>query len=229
MTMFRFTRRMLFAGVALAAVVASAGAAQADALRDQWCKDVKIRFFSGGAEGDAFGTIVYNGAVQAAKDTGAQVEYVFSGWDQAKMVQQLREAVAAHPDGIAMMGHPSDNAILPLAGEASKAGIKMMYQNVDVPVGRAKFGGGYVGAQLEPQGRALGEEAIRRFGLKSGDTVIIFGPFDDSNRAARETATAKAFEDGRLGTAEYVQQLMTLAARYHLDLFSLVPDWHGQK
>ncbi len=31
-----------------------------------WCKDVKIRFFVGGAEGEAFGTIVYNGAQQAA-------------------------------------------------------------------------------------------------------------------------------------------------------------------
>ncbi|MGN6100369.1 MAG: substrate-binding domain-containing protein, partial [Devosia sp.] len=172
--------------------------AQADALRDKWCSNVKIRFFVGGAEGDAFGTIVYNGAVQAAHDTGAQVEYVFSGWDQAKMVQQLREAVAAHPDGIAMMGHPSDNAIMPLAEQAAKAGIKMEYQNVDVPQVRAKFGGGYVGAQLEPQGRALGEEAIRRFDLKAGDTVIVAANFDDSNRAVREASTAKAFEDAGL-------------------------------
>jgi simple sugar transport system substrate-binding protein len=114
------------------------------------------------------------------------------------MVQQLREAVAAHPDGIAMMGHPSDNAIMPLAEQAAKAGIKMEYQNVDVPQVRAKFGGGYVGAQLEPQGRALGEEAIRRFDLKAGDTVIVAANFDDSNRAVREASTAKAFEDAGL-------------------------------
>ena len=48
-------------------------------------------------------------------DTGAQVDYVFSGWANEKMTQQLREAVAAHPDGIAMMGHPGEAAILPLA------------------------------------------------------------------------------------------------------------------
>jgi simple sugar transport system substrate-binding protein len=65
---------------------------------------------------------------------------------------------------------------------------------VDVPQVRAKFGGGYVGAQLDPQGRALGEEAVRRFGLKSGDTAIVFGPFNDSNRAIRESATADALE-----------------------------------
>ena len=63
-----------------------------------------------------------------------------------------------------MMGHPGDAPIMPLAEEASKAGIKMMYQNVAVPEVRAKFGGGYVGAQLEPQGYALGAEAVRRFG-----------------------------------------------------------------
>jgi simple sugar transport system substrate-binding protein len=190
--------RALRASTALAItgfVLAAATSANADALRDKWCKDIHIRFFVGGAEGDAFGTIVYNGAKQAANDTGAQVDYVFSGWSQEKMIQQLREAIASHPDGIAMMGHPSDAPIMPLAAEASKAGIKMEYQNVDVPQVRAKFGGGYVGAQLEPQGRALGEEAIRRFGLKSGDTVIVAANFDDSNRSVREAATKKAFED----------------------------------
>ena len=157
--------------------------------------DVHLRFFAGGAEGDAFASIVYNGAVQAAKDTGAQVDYVFSGWKAETMVQQLREAVAAKPDGIAMMGHPGEAAIMPLAEEASKAGIKMMYQNVPLPGVVAKFGGGYVGAQQDPQGTALGEEAVRRFGLKSGDSVIVFGPFDQQpERYVREGATADALE-----------------------------------
>lgn len=191
----RLFLRALRASTAIAVTVFAVGAANAEALRDKWCKDVHIRFFVGGAEGDGFGTIVYNGAVQAANDTGAQVDYVFSGWNQEKMIQQLREAVAAAPDGIAMMGHPSDAPIMPLAEEATKNGIKMMYQNVDVPEVRKAFGGGYVGAQLGPQGYALGEEAIRRFGLKSGDTVIVAANFDDSNRAIREASTKKAFED----------------------------------
>jgi len=95
------------------------GPADAAALRDKWCSKVHLRFFVGGAEGDAFGTIVYNGAKQAAADTGAQVDYVFSGWANEKMTQQLREAVASHPDGIAMMGHPGEAAITPLAMEAA--------------------------------------------------------------------------------------------------------------
>jgi simple sugar transport system substrate-binding protein len=111
------------------------------------------------------------------------------------MVQQLREAVAAAPDGIAMMGHPGDDAIMPLAEEASAAGVLMMYQNVDVPRVRAAFGGGYVGADLYPQGRALGDEAIRQFSLQSGDTAIILGPFADPNRGLRERGTADVFEE----------------------------------
>lgn len=198
LTKIPFASRSVATALA-AGVLAVAAAAPASALDANWCKDVNIRFFVGGAEGDAFGTIVYNGAKRAQDDLGAQVEYIFSGWAPEKMTQQLREAVAAHPDGIAMMGHPGDAAIMPLAKQAAEAGIKMMYQNVDVPTVRAKYGGGYVGANLTPQGRALGEEAIRRFGLKSGDTVIVFGPWDqEESRYQREGATVKAFTDAGL-------------------------------
>jgi simple sugar transport system substrate-binding protein len=187
------------------ALLGTATVAQADALRDKWCKDVHIRFFVGGAEGDAFGSIVYNGAKQAAADTGAQVDYLFSGWKAEAMVQQLREAVAAKPDGIAMMGHPGEAAIMPLAEAASKAGIKMMYQNVPLPGVVAKFGGAYVGAQQAAQGRALGEEAIRRFGLKKGDKAIVLGPFDQQpERYVREGSTADALTDAGLVVTKLV-------------------------
>ena len=71
----------------------------------------------------------------------------------------------------------------------------MMYQNVDVPKVRAKYGGGYVGADLTPQGRALGAEAIRQFGLKSGDKAIVFGAWDQPGRYLREEGTAKYLEE----------------------------------
>jgi simple sugar transport system substrate-binding protein len=186
--------------VALATVAATAwvGVANAQALRDKWCSGVTLRFFAGGAEGDAFASIVYNGAKQAEKDLGVKVDYVFSGWSSEKMVQQLREAVAAKPAGIAMMGHPGNAAIMPLAEEAANAGIKMMYQNVPVDEVVAKFGGGYVGAQQNPQGRALGEEAIRRFGLAAGDVAIVMSDWSQIERAERELGTLQAFEEAGL-------------------------------
>ena len=64
----------------------------------------------------------------------------------------------------------------------------------------AKFGGGYVGAQQEAQGRALGAEAVRLAGLKAGDTALMIGPFDNENRGARERGTVAAMEEaGRQG------------------------------
>jgi len=188
--------------VAALALLATTGVADAQALRDKWCSDVHLRFFVGGAEGDAFGTIVYNGAKQAANDTGAQVDYVFSSWTSEKMVQQLREAVASGPDGIAMMGHPGDDAIMPLAQQASEAGIKMMYQNVPVDKVTAKFGGGYVGAQQAAQGHALGVEAVRLSGAVAGDTAIMIGPFDNVNRGARELGTVTAMKEAGLNVVQ---------------------------
>ena len=69
------------------------------------------------------------------------------------MIQQLRESIATKPDGIAM--------------QAQKAGILITYLNVDVPTVRTNYGGGYIGADLEPKGYALGVEAIKRFGQKT--------------------------------------------------------------
>jgi simple sugar transport system substrate-binding protein len=185
---------ILVSAVSSLALTAWATSASADTTRDKWCKDVHIRFFTGGAEGDAFSSIVYNGAKQAQHDLGPRVDYVFSGWDVERMVQQLREAVASKPDGIAMMGHPGDPAIMPLAEQASASGIKMIYQNVPVPSVVTKFGGGYIGAQQEEQGRALGAEAIKLSGLRAGDTAIMIGPFWEENRGARERGTVAVLE-----------------------------------
>jgi len=195
--------------VMLAAIVLPVVAQDGELDGAGWCSGVNLRFFAGGTEGDAFATIVYRGALAAARDTGANVEYVFSGWDSPMMVQQLREAIAVQPDGIAMMGHPGDDAILPLAADAAADGIKMMYQNVDVPLVRAAYGGGYVGAQLGPQGRALGEEAIRQFDLLEGSTVLVLANVTDTNRAQRELGTAAAFEE----------------AGFNVVLVDSPPDW----
>ena len=193
--MTKISKRLLITSAALFAVFAVTTGSQAKALRDQWCKDVHIRFFAGGVEGDGFANIVYNGAKQAQQDTGAQVDFIFSGWSSEKMVQQLREAVASKPDGIAMMGHPGPDSIMPLAEQASKAGILMMYQNVDVPTVRAKFGGGYVGANLSPQGYALGVEAVRMSKIGKGDKAIVVADWSQENRVIRELGTVKALED----------------------------------
>lgn len=162
---------------------------------DKWCSGMKIRFFVGGDAGTPFAVIVNEGAIFATRDLGPSVDYVYSGWNNEKMLDQFRDAIAAKVDGIAFMGHAGDDAVMPLAQQAAEAGILMMYQNVDVPKVRTKYGGGYVGANLGPQGAALAAEAIRTLGLKKeSDHVLVIGPWAQPGRNIRELAVADKFE-----------------------------------
>ena len=95
----------------------------APAAGTNWCSGVKIVFFPGGTPGGGFEQVVYNGALQAAKDTGADVQYVWSDWDPSKMTTQFQQAAATKPDGIAIMGHPGDTAFDPLIDAAESEGI----------------------------------------------------------------------------------------------------------
>ena len=160
-TMRRTLRRSRVLAVATA-LIAGVGSLPAQALDDKWCKDVHIRFFVGGAEGDAFGTIVYNGAKQARGRSRAEGRLHLLGLGRredgpAAARGGRRQAGRHRHDGPSRRRRRSCRS----PSRRSKAGIKMMYQNVPVPKVVAAFGGGYVGAQQEQQGRALGAEAFR--------------------------------------------------------------------
>ncbi len=137
----------------------------APAAEAKWCSGTKIVFFPGGTAGGGFETVVYNGALAAAADTGADVQYVWSDWDPAKMITQFTQAVATNPDGIAIMGHPGDEAFDPLIDEAEAQGIIVTSMNTQLPLAQAQYsanGFGYAGAILYTAGYALGQEAVKR-------------------------------------------------------------------
>ena len=191
------------------APAAQAPAAQAPAAAapagNNWCSNVKIVFFPGGPEGGVFAVNVYNGAVQAAKDTGAQVNYVWSNWDPQKMIQQFTEAVATKPDGIAVMGHPGDESFDSLIDDAESKGILVTSQNTELPKAQAKYGSngfGYVGAVNYDAGHALGAEAVKRFGLKSGDRAMVWGLLSQPSRGERTKGVIDAFKEAGL-TVDY--------------------------
>jgi simple sugar transport system substrate-binding protein len=163
-----------------------------------WCSDTNIVFFPGGTAGGGFETVVYNGALQAAADTGANVEYVWSDWDAAKMVTQLQEAVATGPDGIAIMGHPGDEAYGPIVDAAIAEGIIITTMNTQTAKLQAQYatkGYGYVGAVLHDAGYALGQEAINRAGLKAGDKAFVWGLVSQAGRGERTQGVIDALED----------------------------------
>jgi simple sugar transport system substrate-binding protein len=181
--------------------------AQDDEGGDKWCEGVDIVFFPGGPPGGPFATVVYNGAVQAAEDLGANVEYVWSDWDPEQMVRQFVEAVATHPDGIAVMGHPGEEAFAPVIDEAREAGIIVTSQNTTLDSIEARYKGegfGYVGQELYASGYALGQEALNRSGLGDGDLAMVWGLLSQPTRGLRTQGVIDALEEGGM-TVEYLE------------------------
>jgi simple sugar transport system substrate-binding protein len=178
-----------------------APAAAAPAQTAGWCSGTKIVFFPGGTPGGGFETVVYNGALQAAKDTGADVQYVWSDWDPAKMTTQFTQAVATKPDGIAVMGHPGDTAFDPLIDDAESQGIIVTSMNTQLPEAQAKYatnGFGYVGAILYQAGYSLGEEAVKRSGVQPGDKAFLWGLLAQAGRGERTKGVKDALEKAGL-------------------------------
>jgi simple sugar transport system substrate-binding protein len=180
---------------ATTAPVATSGAAPAAGTN--WCSGTKIVLFPGGTAGGSFEQVVYNGAVQAAKDTGADVQYVWSDWDPAKMTSQFTQAAATKPDGIAVMGHPGDPAFDSLIDDAESQGIIVTSMNTQLPLAQTKYsskGFGYAGAILYSQGYALGQEAFARSGLKAGDKAFLWGLLSQAGRGERTKGIKDALE-----------------------------------
>jgi len=170
----------------------------APAAEGKWCSGTKIVFFPGGAPGGSFETVVYNGALAAAADLGADVEYVWSDWNPEKMITQFSEAMATKPDGIAVMGHPGDEAFAPLVDEAEAQGIIVTSMNTQLPQNQAKYasnGFGYVGAILYQAGWALGKESVARAGLVAGDKAFVWGLKAQAGRGERTKGIEDALVD----------------------------------
>jgi simple sugar transport system substrate-binding protein len=186
---------------------APAAPAAPAAAAGKWCSDYRFVFFPGGPSGGVFAVNVYNGAVQAAADLGPKVDYVWSDWDPQKMITQFREAAATKPDGIAVMGHPGDESFDPLINDAVKQGIIVTSQNTTLPNMETAYAGngfGYVGQELYPTGWALGNEAVKRFGLKAGDRAMVWGLLSQPTRGERTKGVKEALEKAGL-TVDYIE------------------------
>ena len=163
-----------------------------------FCEGMDVVFFPGGTEGGGFETVVYNGAQAAADAFGPDVTYQWSDWDPSEMVSQFQEAVASNPDGIAVMGHPGDDAFKPLIDDAIADGILVTAMNTELPdtLEEHQAGGfGYVGAQLHQAGFDLATETIERAELEAGDTVFVWGLRSQPGRGQRTQGIIDALEE----------------------------------
>jgi simple sugar transport system substrate-binding protein len=158
----------------------------------------------GGTAGDASTLARTTGARAAADALGIELHEQYSGWDPQTMIQQFREAIAASPDGIAIMGHPGEDAMRPLVEEAIAAGIIVTSGNNPLPTLEAEFqtmGFGYAGADLY-QGGYLTGTAMVAAGLQPGDKALVYDIWHQEGRRVSAEGVRDALLDAGLEVEE---------------------------
>lgn len=187
----RLARKFL-AGAAAVAVLASANAASAAMIGEGLTMYMQM----GGNPGDGATLARQTGAAQAAAAFGVDLKEQFSAWAPETMINQFKEAVAAKPSCIEIMGHPGSAAFEDLVKGAVDQGIVVTVGNSPMTDLQATFGTagmGYAGVDLYAGGKLTAEHMIAQ-GLKSGDQAMVYGVFSQAERGQSEKGLADTLE-----------------------------------
>jgi simple sugar transport system substrate-binding protein len=137
----------LLAGVATAGLVAAVAPASADPIG----KGLVMYMQMGGNPGDGATLARQTGAKEAAEALGVDLKSQFSAWAPETMINQFKEAVAAKPNCIEIMGHPGSTAFHDLVKQAVDQGIVVTSGNSPLTDLQNEFGPkgfGYAGVDL---------------------------------------------------------------------------------
>src|SRR5215208_4871523 len=106
------------------ALIAMAAATPAALAQETPGKGVTIYMQMGGNPGDGATLARQTGANAAAKGLGVdRLNEQFSAWAPEKMIEQFKQAMAAKPSCIVIMGHPGNEAFADLVKQAADQGI----------------------------------------------------------------------------------------------------------
>ncbi len=186
--------KILLAGAAALALMA--GAAGADPIGSGLVMYMQM----GGNAGDGATLARQTGAEQAAAALGVDLKEQFSAWAPETMISQFKEAVAAKPDCVEIMGHPGSAAFHDLVKGAVDQGIVVTVGNSPMTDLQAEFGPkgmGYAGVDLYAGG-ALTAQAMLDQGLKAGDQAMVYGVFSQAERGQSEKGLADTLEKAGL-------------------------------
>ncbi len=178
------TRRYL-SGVAVAALAVIGASIAADSQAEAIGEGLVMYFQMGGNPGGGATLARTNGARAAAEAFGIDLREQYSAWQPDKMIDQFKEAVAAGPDCIEIMGHPGNDAFLDLAADARERGIVLTSGNSQLSVlfdNYRQEGFGFVGMDNYRSGRLVAGETIKAAGLKAGDRVLLYGLLSQEER-----------------------------------------------
>jgi simple sugar transport system substrate-binding protein len=153
-----------------------------------WAADKQLVIYiqCGGTQGDGATLARTNGARAAAAANNVKLIEQYSKWDQQTMIDQFKQAVAAHPDGIEIMGHPGEAAFAALVDDAEAQGIIVTSGNNPLPGIEAKYqtkGFGYAGADLYQGGFLTGQSMVRAGNLKAGDKALVYDIWHQEGRS----------------------------------------------
>jgi len=158
---------------------------------------ISILLFAGGDEENSFSAIIVKGAKAAAQEMGFDLDIVYSSWHNNTMIRQFKEAIDNEYDGIAMMGHPGEEALSGLIDEAIRKNIVVTSLNVDLPGIRSEYqdlGFGYVGANQFNAGFRLVESTYNKYKFDDGIKVLAFGTKSIPKRGERTIGALAALK-----------------------------------
>lgn len=188
--------RTLLAGVAALAVAAASLPVQAQPIGEGLVMYMQM----GGNPGDGATLARQTGAAEAAAAFGVDLREQFSAWAPETMINQFREAVAASPDCIEIMGHPGSAAFEDLVRDAFAQDIVVTVGNspmTDLQETYGAQGMGYAGVDLYEGGRLTAEHMLAQ-GLQSGDQAMVYGVFSQAERGLSERGLADTLEEAGL-------------------------------
>lgn len=181
----------LLAGIALVALTAGAQATQ-PTTQGPLGQGMTMYMQMGGNPGDGATLARQTGAADAAHAFGIKVVEQFSAWSPETMLTQFRQAMAARPTCIGVTGHPGDPAFDPLITKAEQQGILVTVGNTPLPDAEKMYGDkgtGYAGVDLYIGGQ-ITAEAMLAAGLKSGDSALEYGVFNETTRSESDRGLA---------------------------------------
>ena len=200
------SRKYLGAVAVAACALFAAGAAtqsQAAAIGE----GLVMYFQMGGNPGGGATLARTNGARAAAEAFGVDLREQYSSWQPDKMIDQFKEAVAAGPDCVEIMGHPGNDAFWDLAAEARERGIVLTSGNSQLSELFNEYrqsGFGFVGMDNYRSGRLVAGATIKNAGLKEGDRVMVYGLLSQDERGKLERGALDVYEENNM-TIDYIE------------------------
>ena len=190
-------RRTLKAALAVTTILAGAAGTTAAIAQDAPPGEGLVMYMQmGGNPGDGATLARQTGAAEAAAALGVQLNEQFSAWAPETMINQFKEAVAAQPDCIEIMGHPGSAAFRDLVAQAVDQGIVVTIGNSPMTDLQADFGArgtGYAGVDLYEGGKLTAEHMLAQ-GLQAGDQAMVYGVFSQAERGQSEKGLADTLE-----------------------------------